>query len=179
MTHCVFYSHTHRSARDPPRSVHPEVGTRKVLEVLGLYSVRLAWVSLASLCGTLMSFSPLLSNGLLNLAGTCSNILEFQSRDASMGNKGEYYLFCFINMHILLVLAKAIFIFGQIMHLRMALWWTGHPSRVSFLPVPQEAEVSSCVPLILHRTSSLENGWMDLRIGSFDLPSTQNMLATT
>ncbi len=75
--------------------------------------------------------------------------------------KENIYLFCFINMHILLVLAKAIFIFGQIMHLRMALWWTGHPSRVSFLPVPQEAEVSSCVPLILHRTSSLENGWMD------------------
>lgn len=60
---------------------------RKVLEVLGLGFVSLARVSLASLCGTLVSLSPLLNNGLLNLASTCSNILELLSQDASISQE--------------------------------------------------------------------------------------------
>lgn len=47
----------HTCAWDPPTSAHPKTGTRKVLEVLGLHFVSLARVSLASLCGTVESFS--------------------------------------------------------------------------------------------------------------------------
>jgi len=41
-----------------------------------------------------MSFSPLLNNGLLNLAGTCSHILELLSQDATIRQEkkgGTFY----------------------------------------------------------------------------------------
>lgn len=35
--------------------------------------------------------------------------------------------------------------------------------QVVFLPLARDAEISSSIPAILHKTSSFEDGWMDLR----------------